>query len=81
MRYLEPMRTTLTIDDDILETAKAMARGQGRSVGEVVSDLARKALERPVSDRRERNGLLLLPDREGPPVTLELVNALRDDKY
>lgn len=78
MWYTCIMRTTLAIDDDVLEAAKAIASHQNRSVGQVVSDLARKALKRPASRQRERNGFLLLPYREGPPVTLEMVNALRD---
>ena len=40
------MRTTLAIDDDVLIAAKAIAKQQNRSVGEVASDLARRALLR-----------------------------------
>ncbi len=73
------MRTTLTIDDDVLTAAKAIARQQDRSVGEVVSELARRALRRPRA-ARERNGVPLL--QRGPedaPVTLDIVSALRDE--
>ncbi|WP_337186869.1 CopG family transcriptional regulator [Phenylobacterium sp.] len=74
------MRTTLTIDDDVLMAVRHMADLQKRTVGEVLSDLARQALA-PRHDRpRERNGILLLPNREdAAPVTLELVNRLRDE--
>jgi hypothetical protein len=73
------MRTTLAIDDDVLVTAKALARQQDRSVGEVISDLARRSLQ-PPAIRGERNGIpLLAPHRGSPPVTLEMVNALRDE--
>lgn len=73
------MRTTLAIDDDILLVAKAMARQQDRSVGEVISDLARRALRRP-APTGERNGIPLLATKaDSPPVTLDIVNALRDD--
>lgn len=72
------MRTTLAIDDDALLAAKAMAK-QARSVGEIISDLARHSLHRPLSGS-ERNGIPLLSPRQGtPPVTLEIVNALRDE--
>ena len=40
------MRTTLAIDDDVLAAAKALAELQDRSLGEVISDLARRALRR-----------------------------------
>jgi hypothetical protein len=74
------MRTTLAIVDDILVAAKAIARQQGKSLGVVVSELARNALRRPVVAASERNGLPLLPVRDhGQVVTLELVNALRDE--
>lgn len=73
------MRTTLAIDDDVLIAAKAIARHQDRSLGEVITDLARRSLRRPRAGG-ERNGIpLLLPRPDAPPVTLETVNALRDE--
>ena len=73
------MRTTLSLDDDVLLAAKAIAGQQGRSLGEVVSELARRSLQRPVS-RAERNGIPLLASQpDSPPVTMSLVNSLRDD--
>ncbi|AIM03644.1 CopG family transcriptional regulator [Sinorhizobium meliloti] len=79
MRDEADMRTTLAIDDDVLIAAKAMATQQQRSVGEVISELARRSLRRPRSGG-ERNGIpLLSPRPDAPPVTLEIVNALRDE--
>ena len=73
------MRTTLTIDDDVLVAVKAIAQQQHRSIGEVVSDLARRALHRP-SPPAVRNGIPLLPRQSDQAVvTLETVNALRDE--
>ncbi|MDR3534941.1 MAG: ribbon-helix-helix domain-containing protein [Acetobacteraceae bacterium] len=73
------MRTTLAIDDDVLAVAKAMAERQHRSIGEIVSDLARQALTRPVAVG-ERNGVPLLPLSDPrAAVTLDVVNALRDE--
>jgi hypothetical protein len=73
------MRTTLSIDDDILIAAKAIARQERRSVGDVVSDLARRALRKP-EPPRHRNGIALLSrGDERALVTLETVNALRDE--
>ena len=73
------MRTTLSIDDDVLLAAKAIAGQQGRSLGEVVSELARRSLKRPPSQAK-RNGIPLLTSRpDSPPVTLDLVNTLRDE--
>lgn len=73
------MRTTLAIDDDILLAAKALATQQRRSVGEVISDLARRSLHRPQGGG-ERNGIPLLAVKtDAPPVTLDLINAMRDE--
>ena len=73
------MRTTLAIDDDVLAAAKGLASQQRKSVGEVISALARQAL-RPPSRGSSRNGVPLLQTRGGAaPVTPELVNQLRDE--
>ena len=73
------MRTTLAIDDDVLNAAKSIARQQRRSIGEVVSDLARRSL-RPRRTAKSRNGVPLLPiSNPDAVVTLETVNALRDE--
>lgn len=73
------MRTTLAIDDDVLIVAKAIARQQHRSLGEVMSDLARRALRRSAAPAM-RNGIPLIPNRDDHSVvTLETVNALRDE--
>jgi metal-responsive CopG/Arc/MetJ family transcriptional regulator len=45
------MRTSLSIDDDVLYAVKRMAQRQGRSAGEVLSDLARRALQASADDQ------------------------------
>ena len=73
------MRPTLSSDDDVLAAARAIAEHQKRTIGEVVSELARRSLNAPVATTM-RNGIPLLPVREGAGVaTLEIVNALRDE--
>ena len=74
------MRTTLDIDDDVLNAAKELAAARRTTAGSVISELARKAL-RPTSSARMRNGVPLLPRRPGsaPRPTMNLVNSLRDD--
>jgi hypothetical protein len=39
------MRTTLEIDDDILQVARTLAAAEGTNVGRMLSDLARSGLE------------------------------------
>ena len=71
------MRTALDLDDDVLIAARAIAQQEHRSIGEVVSDLARRGLHRAQSSMR-RNGIPLLPrNDDGAVVTLETVNVLR----
>jgi hypothetical protein len=77
-RQLIDMRTTLAIDDDVLAAAKHLAERQNKSIGEIVSALARQGLARSRQTKAERNGIPLL--RGGTtPVTMELVNQLRDE--
>lgn len=75
------MRTTLAIDDDVLAAAKHLAERERRSVGAVISALARQGLSRGVRGAcAVRNGVPLLAVRKGAAVvTLELVNQLRDE--
>ena len=73
------MRTTIDLDADILQVAKALARDRDQSLGRVLSDLARQGLRgRLKSSSSMRNGVPLLPRRVGKPVTGETVRALMD---
>jgi hypothetical protein len=38
------MRTTVTLDDDVAEAAKALAQVSGRTLGQALSELARNGL-------------------------------------
>ncbi|MBQ91001.1 MAG: CopG family transcriptional regulator [Acidimicrobiaceae bacterium] len=73
------MRTTLDIDDDILQTVKELAAVRQSTAGRVISELARTALssDRPI---RTRNGVPVLPRRARGDrrTTMRLVNDLRD---
>jgi hypothetical protein len=75
------MRTTLDLDDDVLQAAKEIAESRRTTAGKIVSELIRKALERPAGTTRVRNGVPLLPRRPAgaPRPTMKLVNTLRDE--
>ena len=62
------MRTTLTIDDDILTAAKTLAAQKRKSLGKVVSELARQGLRREPRLQYEGGGLPVFEVREGAPV-------------
>jgi hypothetical protein len=74
------MRTTLDIDDDVLQAAKEIAVGRGVTAGKALSDLARLGLA-PKRSGRVRNGVPLLPARPAgtPRPTMKRVNELRDE--
>jgi hypothetical protein len=75
------VRTTLDIDDDILSAARDRARREGRSVGSVVSELARTTLTSnpyPAGTDDDPLGFTPLPSRGGI-VTNELIDELLDD--
>jgi hypothetical protein len=76
------MRTTLDIDEDVLQTAKELAEFRGVTAGKVLSDLARQALTPATPPQKVRNGVPLLPRRPpgSPILTRKLVNELRDDE-
>jgi hypothetical protein len=77
------MRTTLDIDDDVLQAAKERARREGSTAGKVISDLARRALTVPlrtagVREPKSVYGFRPLAPR-GALVTNELIDRLRED--
>ncbi len=74
------MRTTVKIDDDVLDAARELASHRGTSVGEVLSLLARNGL-RPAEDSPlYRNGIRQMPTAGRPGmVTTATINRLRDE--
>jgi hypothetical protein len=80
MRDDHVVRTTLDIDDDLLQAAKELADTRRTTAGRVISDLLRKALE-PARVPKVRNGVPLLARRPpgAPKITMKLVNELRDE--
>jgi hypothetical protein len=77
------MRTTLDIDDDVLQAAKERARRDKKTTGEVISALARSALtaapQGPTRrEPKESYGFRPFPKRGGI-VTNELIDKLRED--
>ena len=80
------MRTTLTIDNDVLYAAKEMARVQNRTAGAVISEFFRKGVassaplmpESDVDQALAEFGVHRLPHRGGV-VTNEDVNRIREE--
>jgi hypothetical protein len=68
------MRTTLDIDNDVLQAAKEIAPRHDTTAGKVISDLARRGLTPRPAERalRKKNGVPVLP-ATGEIVTIEKV--------
>ncbi len=88
MRYLFAMRTTLDIDDDILAAARDLAKAEGKTMGEIISDLARRGLTAPsygISGLEEAgatfhvNDWPTLPNRQGVLVTPEMIERIQEE--
>jgi hypothetical protein len=77
------MRTTLDIEDDVLQAAKELAQREGGTAGQVISTLARRGLANPSTKQKKisatRGGVPLLASR-GEVVTLEHVQNLMDQE-
>ena len=72
------MRTTLDIDDEVLEAAKELARRERKTAGQVISELARKGLRVERSAAPVRNGVPLLRSVAGRIVTPQMVDEVLD---
>ena len=79
------MRTTLDIDDPVLEALKELARRQGRTAGAVASELIHRALSQPAlnsgpAEVAARHGFRPFATAPGDArVSNETVNRLRDE--
>jgi Arc/MetJ family transcription regulator len=73
------MRTTLTIDDDILKLAARRARLRGVSLSRTVSDLLRRGLTAPTPSK-DKDGIVVfqLP-ADSPRVTTDEVRRIETE--
>jgi hypothetical protein len=77
-RYPDAVRTTVQIDDDVLEAARQIAAVDGRSLGRVISDLARRALM-PATVRSGGGFPTFDVGSDAPPITPEHVARALDE--
>ena len=79
------MRTTLDLDDDVLASAKEIARRENKTAGQVLSELARRALTQGAAPaaaaKREPAAVHGFKPfaRRGAVVTNALIEKLRDE--
>jgi hypothetical protein len=73
------VRTTLELNDDLLDAAKQLARQQGATLGAVISELARRALAATAPLKARNGALLFVPKARTSKPDLRTVNQLRED--
>ncbi|MBI3947633.1 MAG: antitoxin [Armatimonadetes bacterium] len=73
------MRTTVTLDDDVLRAARSLARARSVSLGAALSELARRGLREDQTIVAD-DGLPVFRVPPGArPITLEDVRKLEDE--
>jgi hypothetical protein len=73
------MRTTLELDDDLLATAKPLARKRGVTLGQFISELARQSLATKAPSKVRNGALLFVPKAGASKPDLRMVNELREE--
>jgi hypothetical protein len=73
------MRTTLAIDDDVLEAARSLSESAGKSLGEVISELARRGLAPRVQEANEEGFPVFSVSSGARPITLEMVQKALEE--
>ena len=72
------MRTTLEIDDDVVTAARELASNERRSLGSVISELARRGLT-PAQIAVDDGMPVIRVPAGTPPITAEMVRRALDE--
>jgi hypothetical protein len=75
------MRTTITLDDDVLRAARSLARARATSLGAAVSELARRGLRHPRPFAAPAAFPVFDVPPDAPPITIEEVRALEGEPW
>jgi len=73
------MRTTLVIEDDVLEAARSLAEAERKSIGEVISMLARRGLAPQPQEAVEGGFPVFTVSPGAKPITLEMVQRALEE--
>ena len=74
------MRTTLDIEDEVLQAVKELGKREGKTAGQVLSELARKSLTSDAPDKfTMRNGVPVFSSR-GEIITMEKIRQIMDEE-
>ena len=73
------MRTTVTIDDDVLAVARALAERNGSSLGSALSELARRGFKSASTAGDDGDGTVFAVAVDAEPITSEDVYRSLDE--
>jgi hypothetical protein len=74
------VRTTLNLDEDVIEAARALADSERRPLGQIVSELVRRGLVPHEARLGDEDGFPVFSVAQGAPViTPEMVQAGMDE--
>ena len=73
------MRTTISLDDDVVQEIKTYAKNRDVSIGKAVSDLVRRGLRAPLRTRIVNGFHVVELPPDSPIVTSEDVKRLQDE--
>jgi hypothetical protein len=74
------MRTTLNLDDDVLELLKGYAQHRSVALGKAASELVRRGLEAPVQTRMVNGFHAVILPENSQKVTSEKIKQLLEDE-
>jgi len=74
------MRTTLNLDDDVLELLKEYAETRSVALGKAASDLVRRGLSAPVRTRMVNGFHTVVLPESSEKITSERVKSLLEDE-
>jgi hypothetical protein len=74
------MRTTLNLDDDVLQILKEYAENRSVALGKAASELMRRGLETPVQMRMVNGFCTVVLPPGSPKITTEKVRQLLEEE-
>jgi hypothetical protein len=73
------MRTTLLIEDDVLAVARSLAESEGKTIGQIISELARRGLAPRTQELVDEGFPVFAVKPDAKPITLEMVQRALEE--
>lgn len=73
------MRTTISLDDDVVQVVRSYAESRSLSFGKAISELVRRGLNAPLATRVVNGIHVVVLPPDSPPVTTERIKELENE--